>query len=197
MISAEQRARIRRLFFGEHWKVGTIATELGVHHDTVESAVETHRFDARSAKRPSMLDAYKPFIVETLEQHPRLRATRIFQMVRSRGYGGGVVVVRRYVREVRPAPRAEAYLRQYYTPTGRISVPVLTIHTTFDPLVPARDVNYYNVTTDIAGTQSLFVEKFVDARGHCAIDAAQTAAAFDALLSWVRDAKKPSAGEIK
>jgi IS30 family transposase len=77
MISAEQRARIRRLFFGEHWKVGTIAAELGVHHDTVQNAIETHRFDGRSATRPSILDPYKPFIVQTLEQHPRLRATRI------------------------------------------------------------------------------------------------------------------------
>lgn len=111
MITAEQRAHIRRLFFAEHWTVGTIASELGVHHDTVENALETHRFDSRSAHRPSSLDPYKSLIVATLEQHPRLRATCLFEMVRSRGYAGGVVVVRRYVREVRPAPRTEAYLR--------------------------------------------------------------------------------------
>ena len=111
MITAEQRARIRRLFFAEQWTVGTIAAELGVHHDTVENALETHRFDSRSAHRPSDLDPYKSLIVATLEQHPRLRATRLFEMVRARGYAGGVVVVRRYVRQVRPAPRAEAYLR--------------------------------------------------------------------------------------
>ena len=28
MIPEEQRARIRRLFFAEHWKIGTIAAEL-------------------------------------------------------------------------------------------------------------------------------------------------------------------------
>ena len=39
MISDEQRAKIRRLFFAEHWKVGTIAAELGVHHDTVHHAI--------------------------------------------------------------------------------------------------------------------------------------------------------------
>lgn len=32
MISPELPARIRRLHFAEHWKVGTIATQLGVHH---------------------------------------------------------------------------------------------------------------------------------------------------------------------
>lgn len=39
MIGDEQRARIRRLFFAEHWKVGTIAEQLGVHHDTVRRAI--------------------------------------------------------------------------------------------------------------------------------------------------------------
>jgi hypothetical protein len=32
MITPEQHAEIRRLYFGEHWKVGTIAAALGVHH---------------------------------------------------------------------------------------------------------------------------------------------------------------------
>jgi len=44
MIDAELYARIRRLFFAEHWKVGTIATEFGVHHETVERAIEADRF---------------------------------------------------------------------------------------------------------------------------------------------------------
>jgi IS30 family transposase len=91
MISSEQRAEIRRLFFAEHWKVGTIAVALGLHHDTIANALETHRFESRRSggERPSILDAYKPLIVETLEQHPRLRATRLYEMVRARGYTGG------------------------------------------------------------------------------------------------------------
>lgn len=70
-----------------------------------------------------------------------------------------------------------------------------TVHTTHDQLVPARDVSYYRVLTGIAGTQDLFVAKFVDARGHCTISPAQTGAAFDALLAWVREHKRPAAGE--
>ena len=30
MMSAEQTTRVRRLFYAEHWKVGTIASELGL-----------------------------------------------------------------------------------------------------------------------------------------------------------------------
>ena len=96
-ISPEQHSRIRRLFFGEHWKVGTIATELGVHPDTVKRAIETGRFATKVMKTrpPSMLDAYKPFILDVLDQHPRLRATRILQMLRVRGYVGGYTTLRR------------------------------------------------------------------------------------------------------
>ena len=39
MIPPELYAKIRRLFFAEHWPVNTIATQLDVHHDTVQRAI--------------------------------------------------------------------------------------------------------------------------------------------------------------
>jgi transposase len=112
MISPERHAEIRRLFFAEHWPVNTIAAQLGVHHDTVRRAVESERFIRPGTQvRPSALDPDKTFIVATLEQYPRRRATRRWVMVRDRGYPGSAKQVERYVRTVRPAARAEAYLR--------------------------------------------------------------------------------------
>jgi len=112
MIPPEQRAEIRRLFYAEHWRVGTIATHLGVHHATVQQAIERDRFVRPGAQsRPSMLDSYKAFIIATLEQYPRLRATRLYWMLRDRGFPGSAVQLRRYVRTVRPPPPAEVYLR--------------------------------------------------------------------------------------
>jgi transposase len=112
MIAPELHAEIRRLFFAEHWPLNTIATQLGVHHDTVRRAVESERFIRPGPQiRPSALDPYKAFITATLEQYPRLRATRLWAMVRERGYPGSALQVQRYVRTVRPAARAEAYLR--------------------------------------------------------------------------------------
>src|SRR3989442_571113 len=112
MISPEQRAEIRRLFYAEHWRVGTIATTLGVHHDTVYHAIERDRFVRTGTQvRPSALDPYKAFLAATLEPYPRLRATRLYAMLRERGFAGSAVQVRRYVRTIRPAARAEAYLR--------------------------------------------------------------------------------------
>lgn len=85
MISEELRARIRRLFFAEHWKIGTIATELGVHRDTVALAVETTRFaTARFQSKAMLLDPYRDFVRNTLEQYPRLRSTRLLEMIQAR-----------------------------------------------------------------------------------------------------------------
>ena len=61
MIAPELRAEIRRLHFAEHWKVGTIAEALHVHHDTVRLAIATE--PARQALyRPSQLDPFLPLI---------------------------------------------------------------------------------------------------------------------------------------
>jgi transposase len=101
-----------RLFYAEHWRIDTIATTLGVHHDTVRHAVESERFIRPGLQiRPSAVDPYKAFLAATLEQYPRLRATRLWAMVRERGYPGSAIQVQRYVRTIRPAARAEAYLR--------------------------------------------------------------------------------------
>jgi len=45
MIHVELIAKVRRLFFAEHWKIGTITSQLGLHPDTVRSAIESHRFN--------------------------------------------------------------------------------------------------------------------------------------------------------
>ncbi|MEN8161154.1 MAG: IS21 family transposase [Myxococcota bacterium] len=111
MISETQRAEIRRLFYAEHWRIGTIAAELGLHAETVRAALETARFNARTLVRPSQLDPYLPFLRATLEQYPKLRATRLHEMIVARGYPGSVVQTRRVVRRLRPRPPAEAYLR--------------------------------------------------------------------------------------
>jgi transposase len=117
-LPLELVARIRRLHYAEHWKVGTIVAQLGVHHDAVERALG---LDSRSglksegllARRvpPSVVDPYKLFICQTLENYPRLTATRILEMVKARGYVGGYDQVKVYVRLVRPKPKSEAFFR--------------------------------------------------------------------------------------
>ena len=110
MINPETRAEIRRYFFAEHWKIGTIAQELSVHPDAVRHAIESDRFRRGPALRASIVDPYLEFVRQTLDQHPRLRATRIYQMIRERGYSGSIIQLRRSVARLRP-PAREAFLR--------------------------------------------------------------------------------------
>jgi pimeloyl-ACP methyl ester carboxylesterase len=112
------------------------------------------------------------------------------------GFGDDVALNRQVKRYAADA-RAREYLRQHYAPTGRIHDPVLTIHTTYDPLVPGRFVSEYDKIAKIAGTQDLFVTRFIVTKGHCTFTPVQHGAAFDALLQWIRDKKKPESGELK
>lgn len=110
MLNLETQAHIRHLFYAEHWKIGTIAEQLGVHHDAVRHAIQTDSFHRDLVLRPCITDPYLEFVRETLKNYPQLRATRIFQMVRDRGYTGSVVQLRRVVARLRPV-RREAFLR--------------------------------------------------------------------------------------
>jgi transposase len=106
VIDAELVARIRHLFHAEHWKIGTIATQLDLHHDTVRAALDTGRFNRPKHDRAQRkTDPYVEFIQETLKQYPRLRSTRIFQMIRDRGYEGGSSQLRRLIAQLRPVVR--------------------------------------------------------------------------------------------
>lgn len=121
MISDDTRARIRRYFYAEHWKIGTIASELSVHPDAVRKAIESERFKSTLLLRTSIVDPYAEFIRLTLEQHPRLRATRIYQMAHDRGYNGSVVQLRRAVARLRPQ-RREAFLQLHTFPGEQAQV---------------------------------------------------------------------------
>lgn len=104
MISKELLTEIRRLYYAEHWKVGTIASELGVHHTTVRRAAGLLERCASTKSRTTKTQPYEDYILQTLDNHPRLRATRLYEMVRARGYTGGIAQLRRYVRRVRRRP---------------------------------------------------------------------------------------------
>jgi transposase len=112
VISPHCEATILRLFHAERWRVGTIARQLSVHHSVVERVLgEAGVPAAQYRQRPSMADPYIPFITETFGKYPNICASRVYQMVRERGYRGGPDHFRHLVARVRPPRRAEAYLR--------------------------------------------------------------------------------------
>jgi hypothetical protein len=60
------------------WPVGTIASQLHIHHSTVRRVlIQAGLVGAEAMSRPSIVDAFVPFIKQTLTQYPRLRASRL------------------------------------------------------------------------------------------------------------------------
>jgi len=111
-VPPEVETKIRRLFFAEHWKIGTIAQQLDVHHDVVRRVLGVLPPPAPTpGPRPQRLDPYREFITEQLAQYPRLRSTRLYDMIHARGYAGSVRTLSRFVTGIRPAPPAEVFLR--------------------------------------------------------------------------------------
>ncbi len=111
-IPAELEAKILRYFHVEHWRVGTIARQLGVHHATVDRVLSQAGLrKVERAVRASLIDPYLPFVVETLKSYPRLTASRLYAMVRERGYSGGPDHFRHLMAHHRARPQPEAYLR--------------------------------------------------------------------------------------
>ena len=115
MIHPETRAEIRRLFFAEHFRVHAIAAHLGVHRDVVHRAIERDQMLASPAIRKSKLDPYLSFVEEVLLEYPKIRATRLFLMLRDRGYTGSAQQLRRLVARLRPR-QARAFLAVTHLP---------------------------------------------------------------------------------
>jgi alpha-beta hydrolase superfamily lysophospholipase len=100
--------------------------------------------------------------------------------------------VRRYAAD----SAAVAWLRERFSPTGRVSDPVLAVHTTYDPVVEPEQMDRYRAIAQTAGTADRFAAGYVVADGHCAFTPAQVGAAFDALRTWAATGVRPAEGEI-
>lgn len=111
-LDATSAATIRRLHFAEKWPVHTIATQLSVHPDCVRRIVGHLPADARAKPDvAALMGPYSDFVRETLARYPTLRATRVYDMLRGRGFVGSVRTVRRYLQAARPPRRGETFVR--------------------------------------------------------------------------------------
>ena len=112
MIPRALEAEIVRLHHTEGWPVGTIARQLRLHHSTVRRVLAQAGVPAlRRTARLSLVEPYLAFINETLAKYPTLRASRLYAMVKARGYPGAPDHFRAIVARLRPRENAEAYLR--------------------------------------------------------------------------------------
>lgn len=112
-LSDQESATILRLHHAEQWPVGTIAAQLERHHDTVERVLAQSGLPVtKQSTRARLVEPYLPFIQETLAKYPRLRASRLWSMVKQRGYTGSKSAFRAIISRLRPRRHAEAYVRR-------------------------------------------------------------------------------------
>jgi transposase len=118
VVSVEQWAEIRRLYFVEKRSKRAISALLGVHRNTVTRAIGAasppRYVRARAA---SKLDPFKDWICEQLAMDATIASQRLRELAAELGYVGGKSIFDDYVREVRPrfvVPRT--FQRTIYRP---------------------------------------------------------------------------------
>lgn len=89
--------------------------------------------------------------------------------------------------------RAVNYFERFYTPTGELQIPVLTLHTLFDPVAPfAQEAGYARLVRD-AGASAWLAQRSVQRYGHCSITTDEAVSAFSTLVGWANGGPAPAA----
>ncbi|MEV0379429.1 hypothetical protein [Nonomuraea sp. NPDC050643] len=80
--------------------------------------------------------------------------------------------------------------------SGRIDVPVLSLHDLGDNFVPFSMEQYYRADVTRQGRAGLLVQRAIRAVGHCEFSAAEAGAAWDDLVRWERGGPRPAGDDV-
>ena len=102
------------------------------------------------------------------------------------------------VRRIHPVKdaRSPSVNPVYAEPTGRLTVPLLTLHETGDAWVPLSLEQSYKRRTIAAGTDHLLVQRVVRAPSHCGVDGSTRRQAFDDLVAWIERGVRPDGEDV-
>ena len=93
-------------------------------------------------------------------------------------------------------PAGLSYIAKYYTPTGQLHIPMLTLHTTQDPTVSFSQEHAYADAVAAAGASQFLVQQFVTRYGHCNLKPEEILGSFQDLLLWVNFGITPPGGDV-
>ena len=89
------------------------------------------------------------------------------------------------------SPAALNHMEHFYQPTGALTVPMLMLSSSRDPVVPGFHQRAYRELVTAAGASDLLVQRTIDRYTHCGFTPAEIAAAFVDLVTWVQFGIKP------
>ena len=140
---------------------------------------------------------YRPKDLEN-ETNPGLRAASTVHIKYRIDPGLGLTEdeLNAKVRRIQPFKDARSANPVYAEPTGRITVPLLTLHETGDAWVPLSLEQSYKRRTIAAGTDHLLVQRVVRGPGHCSVDGDTRRQAFDDLVRWIEHGVRPDGEDV-
>jgi pimeloyl-ACP methyl ester carboxylesterase len=102
------------------------------------------------------------------------------------------------VRRVSPAKDARSPSANpvYAERTGRLTVPLITLHETGDAWVPLSLEQSYRRRTIAAGTDQFLVQRVIRAGSHCGTDGETREQAFDDLVAWIERGVRPQGEDV-
>ena len=139
-------------------------------------------------------------LVDPMRKLPVTRAATNSDLVYAIGPGLGLTSaqlnagVRRLAAD--PAYRNATTYPDRVPTTAKITKPLLTLHDTGDLFVPITHEVEYLAKAMAAGTSNLLVQRAIREAGHCRFSEAEQTAAWNDLVAWVRDAKKPAGDDF-
>jgi transposase len=118
MLNLDQFMNIRFLHRQGH-SVRAIARLTGHSRNTVRKLLRVTRAPVAAPRvRPSLLDPYKPYLIERWRAHG-LSAVRLHPEIQAMGFAGSLKIVRRFLQSFRDEQRVDAKLTvRFETPPG-------------------------------------------------------------------------------
>jgi len=80
--------------------------------------------------------------------------------------------------------------------TGRLRMPLLTLHSTGDGQVPVEQARILQRRVDAAGKGNLLVQRIIRDSSHCGFTSTETEAGFDALVAWAERGVRPKGTNV-
>jgi pimeloyl-ACP methyl ester carboxylesterase len=89
-------------------------------------------------------------------------------------------------------PDAQNYLVSNYVPTGSLKIPVVSVHNSWDYLVPFFHEAAFAGIVSTAGASSMLLQRTVQNYGHCNFPTSVVVSSFQTLANWVATGVKPA-----
>jgi pimeloyl-ACP methyl ester carboxylesterase len=134
---------------------------------------------------------------EYAREFARYADTRPFVYQIDPNLGVDAATLNREIRRVTPELAAGATVDPVFRPfTGRLRVPLLTLHGTADFDVPLRMEQDYRRRTLAAGTSALLVQRTERMAAHCDFTPAARQKMFDDLVTWIERGVVPKGEDV-